>query len=800
MNLAPKDLYQKLEFDKVVERLQAYCLGELGQAYFAELSLSQNPQEIERSLQESFEFLQSYEHNHNIPLRVYHSIEADLKMLRIEGYVLSVESLRNIASILLCTEALFRFFDPKTERRELYPHLFDILRPLQFEPELLKSINQVVDEEGNIRPDASPELQRIARMQGSKRQEMDKRFRQTAGFYQSKNWLADSVETVRNGRRVLAVQAEYKRQLRGILHDESASGRTVYIEPDEVIDLNNDLFDLEQEYKREIFRILRDLSALLRPYVDDLRDFQDLMLRFDVIQAKTQLAYKLNATKPLLRPTPFYKIEKAYHPLLLLKNKEQGEPVVPFSLSFEKDERILLLSGPNAGGKSITLKALGLLQMMLQAGLLLPIAEGSEMGVFEQIFADIGDQQSLEDELSTYSSRLENARYFIKHANANTLVLIDEFGSGTDPQMGGAIAEAILRELNKAKVYGLITTHYANLKSFAFNQRGLVNGHMVFDMNSLAPTYQMRMGQPGSSYAFEIAEKTGLPFKVVEYAKRKVGKKVHNYEQMLADLQRERQELKKKEVEVAEQQRQLDQLIKNYNYAQKELEFGRKKLKLQVREQEMLALQQDRQDLKDALKELREAENKANARAKAEALLAQNREQQAELTEKVDDIKENIYQAYHQQVKGEIVVGSQVRLRAGGMLGVVREIKKKEALVELEHISLSVKLRDLILVEGAFEKQQASTVQTKLHSQPQVFDAKIDIRGMRYEDAIERLQVFLDKALMSNAYEVEIIHGKGSGVLRRAVQKKLREYPNVKDSFFAAPQQGGDGKTIVQFE
>jgi len=583
MRLAPKDLYQTLEFDKVLEITERYCYGELGKTYFRTLIPSTEASQIERWLLEVFEYSQTYENNHNFPISNYVSIGEDLKMLSIEGYVLSVESLRNVAKTLLISYDIYSFFSKRKSAKNLYPTLYDIIRVVDFDKELLDEIQRVIDDEGNIRSTASPELMRIARMQSSKRQELDKKFRQIIIHYQSKGWLKDNKESFRNGRRVLSVPAERKRQVRGIIHDESASGKTVFIEPEGVIDLNNDIFDLERDYQREIYRILRALSDMLRPYILHLQQYEDIVVRFDTIQAKTQLASTLDATKPKLMLKPHYKMRNVVHPLLLLKNKEAGVKTVHFHLEFKKDTRILVLSGPNAGGKSICMKAIGLVQLMAQSGMLIPCNEGAEIGIFDKIFADIGDQQSLEDELSTYSSRLKNARYFMEHANEKTLVLIDEFGSGTDPKMGGAIAEAVLRELNRKKVFGVITTHYSNLKVFAFENKGLVNGSMIFDRDTLSPTYQMKMGKPGSSYAFEIATKSGLPNKVIGYARQKVGKQTHSLDEILVDLQRERQKATEAHEKVLEHQKRLDQLIKNYDSAFRELEFARKRLKFKLK-------------------------------------------------------------------------------------------------------------------------------------------------------------------------------------------------------------------------
>lgn len=798
MQLAPKDLYQVLEFDKVLHQVQDYCFGSLGKQYFHNIIPSTEASTIERWLLEVQEYTQTYENNHNFPMSAYQSIGEELHMLSISGYVLSVESLRSIARTLLLCYDIYGFFNQRKTTKTLYPTLFDIIRVADFDPALLAEIQRVIDPEGNIRPDASPELQRIARLQGSKRQELDKKFRQILVQYQSKGLLKDNNESIRNDRRVLAVPVERKRQVRGIIHDESASGKTVFIEPEGVIDVNNDLFNLERDYQREIYRILRALSELLRPYADQLQQYEAIIVRFDAIQAKAQFGKVLNAIKPKLMTRPHYKMRNIIHPLLYLKNQETGAPTVPFHLHFKNNIRILVLSGPNAGGKSICMKAIGLIQLMVQCGLLIPANEGAEIGLFEQIFADIGDQQSLEDELSTYSSRLQNARHFMEHANDRTLVLIDEFGSGTDPKMGGAIAEAVLRDLNRKKVYGIITTHYSNLKVFAFENKGLVNGSMIFDKDTLSPTYQMKIGKPGSSYAFEIATKSGLPNHVIGYARRKVGKKTHSLDELLVDLQRERQKAQEEREQVIEHQKRLDQLIKNYESAFRELDFSRKKLKLQIKEQELVDTEKTNKELQKVLRELKTASNKEKAAQKAQKLLDDAKIERKAKTKKVEAAQEAIYTVYEQDDQGTIEEGSYVRLRSGGGMGIVREIKRKEAKIELGNLHLTVKLRDLELIKNPILPHQTTKVTTDTLSKTARFEPRIDIRGMRYEDALDRIETFMDSALMANASEVRIIHGKGSGALRRVVQQKLREYHSISRTYHPEPHQGGDGLTIVE--
>jgi DNA mismatch repair protein MutS2 len=435
MELEPKDLLEKLEFDKILALLEEECYGELGKEAVHRIPIETDRDRILNKLQEVFEFKQTIENNHPFPFAVYHGIEEDLRMLEVVDYVLPEESFKRISLILLAVRDIFSFFTPI--RQETYPTLYQIMRPVHFDEALIEAIESVIDEEGNIRADASPGLLKIRKMIISKQKELEKVFRSLINSYRNKGWLTDNVESFRNGRRVLSVPAEHKRKIRGIIHDESTTGKTAFIEPEAVIDINNDIFDLYTEEKREIFRILKELSATLRPYGEMLGRYQQLLIRFDIIQAKAQLAVKLRATIPKLADKPTMGIQMGYHPLLFLKNKSLERETVPFDLSLHGANRILVLSGPNAGGKSITMKSVGLLQLMVQSGMLVPMDEISEMGIFKNIFADIGDQQSLEDDLSTYSSRLHNMRVFLEKSDKDSLLLIDEFGSGTDPKIGG---------------------------------------------------------------------------------------------------------------------------------------------------------------------------------------------------------------------------------------------------------------------------------------------------------------------------------------------------------------------------
>lgn len=795
MLFEPEDLLEKLEFDKVVLLLDKMCYGLPGRNLLAQLKIQTDLKEIQTMLRQTLEYKTALEEKDLLPMTSYQSIAEDLKMLEIEGFVLTEESLINIHTILRFTGDLFAFFTEP--RRQAYPELLKLTREHHYEQELMLAISRVLDEEGNIRPDASPQLQRIRREIGNRQRELDKVFRDLANTYRTKGWLTDNVESFRNGRRVLSVPAEHKRKIRGIIHDESATGKTAFIEPEAVIDINNDIYDLFNEEKREIYRILKELSAVLRPYVPQMKGYEELIAYFDLTQAKANLALQMRAEMPKLQAEPKLGIQMGYHPLLLLKNKAIGRETVPFDLTLYGKNRMLLLSGPNAGGKSITMKSVGLIQLMVQAGMLVPVDEISEMGIFHRFFADIGDQQSLEEDLSTYSSRLINMRRFMESATPDTLMLIDEFGSGTDPQLGGAIAEALLKEFNQAEVHAVITTHYSNLKIFAFNTPGIVNACMLYDSDLLTPTYQLKVGRPGSSYAFEIAEKSGLPKRVLSYARHRAGKNEKAVDQLLVDLQRERQELIEKLDSLTSRESQLEKLIKNYEQLHRDLEYKRKKLKLDLKEHSLQQNNRDNRDLEKLIRELREEKNLERARELAE----ERKVSQTNLQEEVLELREEVYYKPVAGRKDEtpIEVGDFVRMRTGlGATGQVESIQKEKAVIQVGQMRMTVYLRDLERAGEPLEVQSRRSVQTDILDNNSTFESRIDIRGMRLEESLQVIEEFVDKALLSNAENLRIIHGKGSGVLRKAVKKKLREFNGVSRVYHPEQNAGGDGVTIVE--
>ena len=793
MQLEPKDLFEKLEFDKIIDLLDKRCLGELGRQRIRQLAIETNKPIIEIKLRETHEYKLSLTQNDHFPIRQYEEIDKDLRMLEVIDFVLPVEGLQRINVILRQVQLMFKFFtEPKIQT---YPSLYNIIKTVTFDPGLIQAIDKVIDEDGNIRPDASPALLKIRRSISNKQRELDKAFKQILSEYRQKGWLSDSAESIRNGRRVLSVNSEHKRKIKGIIHDESSTGRTTFIEPDQIIVINNDIFDFETEEKKEIYRILKELSATLRPYAPLFKKYQSIIVQYDVIRAKADLAVEMRGIMPKILNKPTLGIQMGRHPLLYLKNKKLEKETVPFDCELYGNNRIVVLSGPNAGGKSILMKSVGLLQLMMQAGLLIPVDEISKMGIFEKIFADIGDQQSLEDDLSTYSSRLKNAKTFLEHADKRTLVLIDEFGSGTDPKIGGAIAEAILLELNNKKVTGVITTHYSNLKMFAFKTDHIVNGSMLFDKDNLAPTYQFKVGRPGSSYAFEIAKKVGLQEDVLEYAKKRTGKNEKAVDELLIDLQREKQELEEKLESADKREKALEKLIKSYADLQKDLEYRRMKFKLELKEKAMQETARDNQKLEKVIREIRENQNLEEAKKMA----IKAREDREKLTQQVSGLRNEIYYSEEPAYvkKTEIKEGDYVKMRSGGAIGRVEKINKKTAIVVMGSLRMDVKVRDLQPANEPLEVKTRSITTDTIESTAK-FESQIDLRGMMPSEAMKTLEEFVDNALVSSAMQLRIVHGKGSGVLRQVVKNKLKEYKNVTSMRHPEPQEGGDGVTLVE--
>jgi len=793
MKLGAEDILEVLEYNKIVEIAAKECYGEPGRLVLGDSKPILKYIKINQLLDEVNEFKNVLMGEKDFPLGSYSDVSQDVSHLRIVDYIPESEQIKSLCNIMSLFQRMKSFFK-KTET-VLFPTLYTVIdSPVDFSEPLLH-VNKVLDEKGEVKSNASKALIRIRATKGAKTKQIDKVFSSIINEYNQRGMLTDNKESYRNGRRVLSVPVEHKRQIRGIIHDESATGKTVFLEPERIIDLNNDLFDLDMDERKEIIKILKDLCNVIRPYSDDIEYAAEKITQIDVIQAKAKLAIRLKAHKPRLRKEPKYNWKQAFHPLLYIKNAPLAKETIPFDLELIGKNRILLLSGPNAGGKSICMKTVGLLQLMLQSGFLVTMDATSEMGIFDHVFTDIGDQQSLEDDLSTYSSRLQNMKKLLKGATERSLVLIDEFGSGTDPKLGGAIAEAILRELNFRKTYAFITTHYSNLKIFAFKTKGIVNGAMLFDKDTLSPSYIMKIGRPGSSFAYEIATKVGLDDKILKYAKFKTGKNAKAIEDLLIELQSDKKRLEDQLQEMRDREERLQKMIKNYEMMSNDLNVKRKRLKLDTKQLALQKAQRDTQEIDKLIKELKkEKKNIEEIKEVREKKVTVNKD----LSKEVKSLQKEVY-SVNTKGGGNIKVGDFVRLISGGSAGKVDSISKGRAIVMMGIMKMTVDIEELIPANEPIAIRSNKSINTDQVASSAKFETKIDIRGLRREEAIQTLEAFLDKAIVNNVDICEIIHGKGNGVLKKSVLKKIREYRDVKEYFHPPQEAGGDGVTIVNF-
>jgi DNA mismatch repair protein MutS2 len=609
----------------------------------------------------------------------------------------------------------------------------------------------------------------------------------------ARNWVADGSLTIRDGRMCIPLLAENKRKLKGFIHDESASGQTVYMEPEEVFTLNNKLRDFEFDKRREIIRILVALTTDLRPYTALLLSYHGFLTKLDFVRAKALFAIEVEADMPVLIKEAKTKLINARHPLLLLSFKEEKRTVVPLNIHLNEGLRILLVSGPNAGGKSVCMKTVGLLQIMIQSGLLIPVDEASEVGIFDQIFADIGDDQSIESDLSTYSAHLTKMRYFVAHATPKSLVLIDEFGTGTDPQFGGPMAEAVLEVLNNKKARGVITTHYSNLKLFAGDTEGLENASMLFDNTKMRPLYVLEIGKPGSSYAFEIAQNIGLQKEVLELARMKTGTNQNRIDSLLVDLEREKKDIYDKKLQLSNQQNKAKNLVAENEKLKLFLEENKKALIKEAKIEAQRIIKDANKLVENTISEIKDKQ----ADKEVTKQLRQNL--QKELI--AHQVKEEKKPEAVVSNNGPIEVGDWVQLRNTETTGQVLEINRGNLVLAIGDLRSVVKKErvDKISNKQAKKVVQSNSFSGRISDAITNFNAELDLRGMRGENAIYEVEKYLDKSIMLGFPYVKIIHGKGDGILRKLIREYLRKYSQVNRVEDEHADRGGDGITYVYF-
>ncbi len=700
MKFFPDSALVQLELDKVMTLLEGYCNTEYAKEKAHNLRIHTKKEYIQLELRQSYEMKILQEQSQYFPVDYVLNLSRELKLLSIPGAVLAEDQLMQIRKLTENTQSIFRWFD--ADRRAAYTALTNVIEGTYFEKVILDLIDNVLDDSGIVKDNASDELSTIRMSLYRKRNELRREFEKVLKKLQKQGYVADIEESFLSGRRVVALFAEQKRQVKGILHGESETRRTVFIEPEETIELNNDIFSLENEERREVYRILRELTQQLSVYASLLTTYHAILGEYDFIRAKAKLGVSMQANMPILTDKAIIYLKDAYHPLLLLYNKKNQKPTIPTNIRLDEKNRILVISGPNAGGKTVTMKTVGLMQLMVQCGLLVPVHPDSEVGLFKQIMIHIGDTQSIEYDLSTYSSHLLHMKHFMETANGRTLFFIDELGSGSDPNLGGAFAEVILQELVKKHSLGIVTTHYLNLKVMANHTPGIVNGAMSFDERSLQPQYKLIIGKPGSSYTFAIAERIGLDKNLIDRARQLVDEDHFRLDKLLNSAESDLRQIEIKEKE-------LHRLLKENERLKKEMEQVLNKEKHQqqvellqqqnkITEERIAYLKEMDRKLKAIVQEWKRSDNKAEVMKQINALLFDQKQKQ--LAEKKDKKLNEKFK----EVGGEIKPGVKVKMMNNRQVGIVKELRGKNAIVQLGAIPITVSLNDLVVVVDKVEE------------------------------------------------------------------------------------------------
>ncbi len=791
--LYPSNLEYKINFIKIKELLKTECTSTLGMQYVDRLSFSSDYNSVTKLLDQTEEFRQILVSGELFPSSNFTNLNPYLEKAKLENSFLDVEDFYEIKLSLDTLRGCISFFQKRGEDYPVLSQLLGLLMDLDMS--ILKSIELIIDEKGKMRSNASKDLQLIRSQiiyeEGRLRKVMDRVFKEARAKGLT---TEDSAITIRSGRLVIPIAAENKRKLRGFIHDESATGQTVFMEPEEALDINNEIRDLEYMERREIIKILTQLTDRIRPAIPALRKATNFLGLIDFIRAKAKFAQKTDSCRPEITKERQLTWTKARHPILEMALKTQGKNIVPLDVKLSGHERLLVISGPNAGGKSVTLKTVALLQYMLQCGVLIPVHPDSKSSLFDNFFIDIGDEQNLENDLSTYSSHLMSMKHFSLFANKKTILFIDEFGTGTEPQFGGAIAESILLALNKLGAYGVITTHYGNLKQIANKNQGMVNGAMRYDVDKLEPLYQLEIGKPGSSFALEIASKIGIPKDILEYAKGQIGEERVRYDRLLTQVENEKNQYVTLLADVKAKERLLKTRLQEYNELKETMETTKKRYLQEAKEEAKQLLDQANKKIEATIREIKEV------KADKEVTKIVRKELE-EFKEKVKPEKTVVKSPEIKVLGGKIAIGDWVRVKDNGAIAEVLQIKGKELEVSIGELKSKVKLSRLEKIsQGEVKKEKkAAASRSGYNTNEKMMDysSNLDLRGKRGEEILSFIQTFIDEGYMLGMKELRIVHGKGNGILRDLTRNFLRDMSQVRHMEDEHADRGGAGVTLV---
>ena len=819
----PGNFESKIGFTTVRKEINSRCVSTLGQHCCEQMRFSTRLDEVKLWLNQTNEFLSILKSKREFPLNYFFDMRSTLKAIAVPGSHLSEQSLFDLQRSLMTVSEIGRFFERSSEEgTHPYPNLSRLAKTMQSFPDIIAETSRILDKNGNIKDNASPLLQDLRRAIASATASINGLLRKVINAGREAGHLdKDTTPSVRDGRLVIPVSPMHKRKLRGIVHDESATGRTIFIEPEEVVETNNRIREAEAEVKREIVRILTEVTNMIRPHAEELLATYRVLGLIDFIRAKAVFAQDVDGQLPHVEKDPHVELYHAVHPALLLSLREQGKEVVPLNIELNHDQRILLISGPNAGGKSVCLKTVGVVQYMMQCGVLPTVYYNSHMGMFGSIFIDIGDQQSIEDDLSTYSSHLQNMKTFLLRGDKRSLVLIDEFGSGTEPQIGGAIAQAILDQLNKNRVMGVITTHYQNLKHFADETAGIVNGAMLYDRQLMKPLFQLSIGYPGSSFAIEIARKTGIPRDVIDKASEIVGSDYINMDRYLLDIVRDRKYWESKRYDIHQKEKKLNAIAEQYNERLEKLNAEYKAILKEARSEALDIIVKSNSQVERTIKDIKQVQaEKEKTRLVRQQLedfkrrLAQEDDQ--ETLKEIKPLRTVGKPPKKEKAKKSHIVkkddksrplqaGDSVLLKGGtSTVGTVISLDEKYAVVAFGSLKTRVETSRLertmrkaeVREKPSITKSTADDIRERqLHFKPD-----IDVRGMRADEAVQAVTYFIDDAIQFSYKTLRILHGTGTGALREAIRQYLNTVAGVKNYHDEHVQLGGAGITVVNLE
>ena len=790
--LIPADIEIKLGFDKIRARLKSACSSEHSEELVDKIQFTADAAALRNRLVLANEMLRLKKAGSEPPIHYTFDLRDQIKYIKTPGTFLQPSEFLELSKALESARSLTQFFD---DRQAEFPYLYGLVNELAVSEGLLRDITDKISENSEVKDTASARLGQIrmgiSAARNRLRKSLDRIFRSAVkdGYVPEKSSI-----TVRDGRMVIPVLAEYKRRVPGFIHDESATGQTVFLEPAEVLESNNEIRELEYAEKREVVKILISLTDTVRKDIGSITDMFEILAHLDLLRAKARLSRELEATFPAFDERPTTSLVNARHPLLYLNYLNTDKKVVPLSLQLGAEFRIMIISGPNAGGKSVCLKTVGLIQYMWQCGLLVPVSEESCLGIYVDIFLDIGDEQSIDNDLSTYSSHLTFMKEFLSNAGKNSLILIDEFGTGTDPQFGGAIAEGILVDLIRSKCRGVITTHYGNIKSFAEGHPNVLNGAMKYDSEHLTPLYELQAGIPGSSFTFEVARKIGLPEEIIAYARDVVGSKQTDVEELLLQLEKQEQQIKKRDRELSEKEEETSRLLARYEQLLHDLEENKKLILSKAREEASGLLKQTNREIEKTIRHIKE-----NRAEKKETRKARERLESLKQRVKPDKAAHN-----KPESKEELRIGDKVQLVGNEVAGEVIGLRGKDVEIQIGALKTTTKRSNLTLIsrggQRKSERKKPVSSNVDLGHKLTEFRQTLDVRGKRASEIHEIVEKFLDDALLFNASELRILHGKGDGVLRQLIRDQLRKHPYVEKAHDEHVDHGGAGITVVQLK